>query len=344
MILKQYKSLLLILCFVCSLYQSDGQKISGVTVVAPPDPIGHSAIERVKKTNAEWACFVPYGFHRKGKTDLKFNIDWQWWGEREEGLNKCIAIAKENNMHVLLKPQVYIPGGWVGELDYNSEKEWKEWEANYEKFIDFFLEIAINHEVEMFCIGTEYKIAIQKREAFWRQLIQKVRSKYKGEIVYSSNWDAYENVPFWDALDYIGVSAYFPLTDHTTPSIKTLESKWNPIVKKLGNYSKKKGKKVVFTEYGYLTIDKCAHRAWELEKKVKSSSINQNAQANAFAALYKSLWDKDWWAGGFIWKWFPDGMGHEGYFDRDYTPQGKKAEEVIKVYYQEMNRINSDSQ
>ena len=42
---------------------------------------------------------------------------------------------------------------------------------------------------------------------------------------------------------------------------------------------------------------------------------------------------EDFWAGGFLWKWFPDGMGHEGYPEKDYTPQDKPAELIIKKWF-----------
>jgi len=45
----------------------------------------------------------------------------------------------------------------------------------------------------------------------------------------------------------------------------------------------------------------------------------------------------NWWAGGFLWKWFPNGEGGEGYNDRDYTPQGKKAEQILKECYQNLD-------
>ncbi len=328
---------IILFLFIGTGSNSYSQKMSGITMVAPPEPIDHKAIDRVVKTNAQWICFVPYGYHRQNETKVKYNIDWQWWGEKEEGLNKCISMAKDKGMKILVKPQVYIPGSWVGEMDFKTEKEWQEWEASYSVFINFFLDIAIKHDVEVFCIGTEYKIAMKKREKFWRKLIKDARQKYKGKIVYSSNWDNYQDIPIWDQLDYVGISAYFPLSEEATPTIKSLAKKWQPIAQELENFSKKTGKQILFTEYGYLTIDKCAYRAWELEKVIKISNRNENAQANAFAALYQTFADKSWWAGGYIWKWFPNGMGHEGYFDKDYTPQDKKAEEVIKVYFDQMN-------
>ena len=101
----------------------------------------------------------------------------------------------------------------------------------------------------------------------------------------------------------------------------------------LAAYSRKIGRPILFTEYGYLTVDGSGGKTWLLEKKVKRLPINQKAQANCFEALYQVFGEKDYWAGGFIWKWFPHGRGGEGYNERDYTPQGKMSFDVIKKYY-----------
>jgi len=61
--------------------------------------------------------------------------------------------------------------------------------------------------------------------------------------------------------------------------------------------------------------------------------INERAQANALNSLYEIFSQQEFWAGGFLWKWFPNMQGHEGYPDKDYTPQGKIAEDVISEWY-----------
>ena len=66
---------------------------------------------------------------------------------------------------------------------------------------------------------------------------------------------------------------------------------------------------------------------------IRNKTINERAQANAYNSLLKTFWNEDWWGGGFLWKWFPAGMGHEGYPERDYTPQGKLSEETIREWY-----------
>ena len=309
------------------------EKIKGITMVAPPKPFTNDPINNIKAVNASWIAVVPFGFTRKGQNTVQHDTPWQWWGETKDGVVKSTQLAHDQGIKVMLKPQIYIPGGWVGELDFRGEQDWSTWEASYREYMMHFVDIAVAQNIEMLCIGTEFEIAIKKREKFWRQLIKEVRAVYEGKLVYSANWDSYKEVPFWDALDYVGISAYFPLTDTKTPQKNELLKKWRPIVKDLKKYSKKIEKKILFTEYGYLSVDGCADKAWELEKKVNQLSINEQAQANAIDGILSSFWQQDFWVGGFLWKWFPNGMGHEGYVEKDYTPQHKLSEKTLSKWY-----------
>lgn len=313
--------------------QSRVETMKGITMVAPPSKIGHKEMKALKDVNTEWIALVPFGFSRIDEPSIRFNQDRQWWGEKEEGIIECIRLAHENDIKVMLKPQVYIHNSWVGDVDFDNEKDWLDWEKGYSDYIHFYGKMAADNKAELYCIGTEYKIAVQKRTKFWKNLIKEIRTYYSGELIYSSNWDGYEKVPIWDDLDYIGISAYFPLTEQKTPTVNSLNVKWRPIRNKLEKFAKKYDKSIVFTEYGYLSIDKCAWRGWELEKNIHGKPINEKAQANAYNSLLRTFWDQEWWGGGFLWKWFPAGMGHEGYPERDYTPQGKLSEHTIREWY-----------
>ncbi len=313
-------------------------KMTGITMVAPPRSFKGDPFVPIKNINAEWVALVPYAFTRQHVAGVRYQHPNKWWGETPEGIAECIDMAHKNGQKVFLKPQVFIPGSWVGDMDFETEAEWLKWEKEYRAYILTLVEIARQKNVAAFCVGTEYKIATRKRETFWRSLIKEIRGMYSGLLLYSSNWDNYEEIPFWDALDLIGISAYFPLTEDKTPSITDLKKAWKPIGKKIKKFARRNGKQILFTEYGYLSIDGCAYRAWELEKKVKQSPINEQAQSNAYQALLEFFSKEEYWAGGFLWKWFPEGMGHEGYVERDYTPQGKIAEQTIARIYGKMNQ------
>lgn len=311
----------------------DDQKIGGFTLVAPPNEFVKDPMIEIKALNTSWIAVVPYGFNREKDPNIKYNLPMQWWGEKKEGVVESIKLAKAAGMKVMLKPQIYIPGSWVGEMDFETESDWLKWEESYKSYINFYAKIAEDYEVDLFCVGTEYKIAVQKRTPFWITLIEDVSCIYNGSITYSCNWDSYENNPLWERLDYIGISGYFPLSEKASPSVESLKTKWKPIVKRLRQFSKAQGKQIIFTEMGYLSVDQCAHNTWELEDKIYDLPINEKAQSNAFEALYQSLWHESFWKGGFIWKWYPNKQGATGYFERDYTPQEKEAANIIKSWF-----------
>jgi hypothetical protein len=266
----------------------------------------------------------------QGKAAVHYNNHKnQWWGERPEGVMETIKQAKAHQIKVMLKPQVYIPGGWTGSMEYAHEGEWADWEKDYTEYIITMAKIAQSHKVELFCIGTEFCKSVEQRPDYWRNLIEKVRKIYNGKITYSANWDDWHKVPFWRDLDYIGTGGYFPLVQADTPTVDALVQAWQPIAERLRTYSNQQKRPVIFTEYGYLTVNNCGWRNWELESDIFNARINQQAQANCYEALFTVFSKESWWAGGFLWKWFPNDQGHEGYLEKDYTPQGKLAEKVL---------------
>ncbi len=309
-------------------------KMRGLSFVAPPKTFEQNPMPAVQAVAADWLAIIPYAYTSKGGNRVRYNEShWQWWGERPEGVRASIRLAKEAQLKVMLKPQIYVPGSWTGDLSFSNEEDWQKWSISYKNYILPFVAMADSMQVELFCIGTEFKKTVQKREQFWRQLIQEIRQQYKGKLIYAANWDEYQKVPFWDALDYIGINAYFPLIDKKTPSLNNLKKSWKPYQKTLQDFALQSQRPIIFTEYGYLSVDGCAHNTWELEAKINSLNINEQAQANAIQAILDCFWDEPYWAGGFLWKWFPNNQGHEGYFQKDYTPQGKTAAEVLKKCY-----------
>lgn len=309
-------------------------KIKGLTLVAPREPFRNEPITEVKSVNAEWIAIVPYAFTRQGTPSVRYEgYGRQHWGELYEGVKVQIDSAHKAGVKVMLKPQVWVGGGWIGGLDFATDAEWTQWEKDYENYILPFAKIADSTHVELLCIGTEVKLSAVKRPQFWRNLIAKTRAIYKGKLVYAANWDEYELVTFWKDLDYIGIDAYFSLVPKATPSVSELEKAWTPHIKAISNFQKQQNKPVLFTEFGYMPIDSCTYRSWEMEKKRRNMSINQDAQANAIDALFSAFWKEKWWAGGFLWKWFPEVKATEGTDIKDYSPQGKKAIGVLQKWY-----------
>jgi hypothetical protein len=336
--------ILFCLFFITILSQSNCQtakkahnstKINGLTMVAPREPFKNEPMTEVKYTNANWIAVVPYGFTRQGTPSVNYDGYGQHhWGELFEGVKVTIDSAHKASLKVMLKPQIWVGGGWIGGLDFATDAEWIQWEMDYEKYILPFAKIADSTKVELFCIGTEIKVSVVKRPAFWRSLITKIRAVYSGRLVYAANWDEYKLVTFWDRLDYIGIDAYFSLVPKATPSVSELEAAWKPHLTDIQNFQKQQKKPILFTEFGYMPIDSCTYQSWEIEKRRKNMAINEDSQANAIDALFTVFWKENWWAGGFLWKWFPEVKATEGTQIKDYSPQGKKAIAVLQKWYE----------
>ncbi|MDX1909873.1 MAG: hypothetical protein SFV22_00220 [Saprospiraceae bacterium] len=313
---------------------SPEEKMHGLSFVAPPERFPQNPMPAVEAVGATWIAVIPYAFTRKGVPNVRFHEQGgQWWGESPDGVRETIRLAHEKGIKVMVKPQVYIPGGWTGALDFETTEDWEKWEAAYERYLLRFAALADSSGAGILCIGTEFNQAIQERPQFWSNLINKVKKVYRGKLTYSANWDDWERVPFWKELDYIGLGGYFPLVNDVTPQVDSLKAAWKPIHARLRAFSEAQDRPVLFTEFGYLSVDGCGWRNWELEQGVEERNINQQAQANCFEALFATFQHEPWWKGGFLWKWFPNMRGHEGYPERDYTPQGKLGEKVLKKWY-----------
>lgn len=310
------------------------EKLTGVTVVAPASPIDTVPMHELRQLGTDWAALVPYAFTRPSEPKVHYNVGGhQWWGERPEGVAAMIGLAHRQGLKVMLKPQIWIMGKYTGDMTWPSVAAWEAWEADYTRYLMIMARLADSLGVEMLCVGTEWKTSVRARPQFWSGIIDSVRGVYRGKLTYAANWDDYDDVPFWAKLDYIGVNAYWPLSTAKTPTLAALCRVWHPIVRELGSFAAAQKKPILFTEYGYLSVDSCAWRTWEREGNLGQIARNDAAQAVALDAIWQSFSAEPWWAGGFLWKWFPNGMGHEGFPEKDYSPQGKVGEDVLRRWF-----------
>lgn len=306
-------------------------KWNGLSFESPPRIFPQENFKTIENLGANAIGLIPFGFSYPTGEKVHYNSDRQWWGERPEGITTLCDYANAYELQVMIKPQVWIPGSWVGEFDLKTEEDFAKWQETYTEFILDFARIAQEKEAALFCVGTEYKKLGVKYPDYWRGLIKKVRAIYDGPLTYASNWDHYQNIPFWEDLDFIGVNAYFPLVNKATPSVTELKKAWKKPKEEMKAFAQKKGKSILFTEYGYMSCDYAAWKTWENEKK--NPPVNLTAQANAYQAVFESFQDEDWWAGGFLWEWQSNSEEAGGPNDKHYSPQRKPAEKVIQAFF-----------
>jgi len=201
-----------------------------------------------------------------------------------------------------------------------SQKHINLLEDSYSKFILEYATLANQLNVDIFCIGTELEQFIANRPQYWLGLIKKIKTVYKGKLTYAANWDEFKRTPFWNDLDYIGIDAYFPCLEG-----------WKAhkyIIKSMSDTFKKP---VLFTEFGYRSVDYAGKEPWKSDRSM--TAINMEAQIHTTKALFETFWKEDWFAGGFLWKWFIHHDAVGGTNNPMFTPQNKPVEQVIKQYY-----------
>jgi len=309
------------------------EKINGVSLVASREAISISDIKPILNVNANTVAVMPFAFMENLQSpDLKFNMERQWWGERLEGVRETVQLLHKDSLKVMLKPQIWIwRGEFTGDIKMNSEADWKKFEENYRDFIMLYAQLAEEEKVGILVIGTELFEFVNERPDFWRELIPEIRKLYQGKLTYSENWDKADRVSFWKELDFIGVNAYFPLNEDSSPNLQQLKDGWKIHKSGLANLSKTSGRQVLFTEYGYRNINFAAKNPWDSSRELKG--VNNELQANALTAIYQEFWGENWFAGGFLWKWHQDHKQSGGKDNNQFTPQNKPAEKVVKDFY-----------
>ena len=303
--------------------------------MASRNPVEQKHVTPVIDIQANHAAVMPFGFIRSlDNPEIIYNTSRQWFGETSDGAAQYVELLHSNNIKVMLKPQIWIwRGEFTGYLRMKEEEDWKKLESSYRDFILEYADLAQDLKVEIFCIGTELEQFIVHRPEYWNDLIREIKKRYKGKLTYAANWDEYKRVPFWRELDFIGVDAYFPISESVTPDIEEARNGWKRWKKELAGVSRSNGKDILFTEYGYRSIDYAGKEPWQTSRE--QSGVNLEAQANLLSALYEEVWDESWFAGGYIWKWFIDHENVGGAGNNRFTPQNKPAGMVMQYYYSE---------
>jgi hypothetical protein len=242
-----------------------------------------------------------------------------------------IQYAHNLGLRVMLKPHIDLAAdpqhdrNWI---DFGRDgAAWRAWFDSYTTFIAHYASLAEDTGADYLVIGTELASASYKAKE-WRQVVETVRAAYHGPITYASNWYE-EPLTWWDAVDSIGVDAYYPLTQINDPTQEQLNAAWAPIVRRLGLLARQWNKPIIFTEIGYRNIDGANVKPWEWKS---GETVDLQEQADCYEAVFQALSGQPWWHGVFWWNWDvqPD-QGGEG--ETDFTASGKPAEDVLRHYY-----------
>jgi Glycoside Hydrolase Family 113 len=267
-------------------------------------------------------ALVPYGGMQLGSPEVRGFGEYSW--ESDEGLRELSRLGHAIGMKVLLKPGIWVRGHFGGDIDFASEADREKWFENYCTFIEHYARLAAEIHADMFCVGGEF-IRMSRYDEEWRRLIANVRSNYPGPVTYAANFgEEFQNLKFWDALDYIGLQEYYPLPNDLSTTA---------LVKKVEVVQERFNKPVIFTEVGFPSVAGGNRRPWADGKR---GEVDLELQARCYQALFQAFYDKPWFQGMYWWKVGSNGFGGPG--DTSLTPWDKPAMQVISDWYHDGSR------
>lgn len=316
--------------------------VRGVTV-GPIESLRHAgkgygtaasarAMDEAVQLGATWVSLTPFG--RVGDlggegVDLVFEAPF---AENRKNVLAAIAQAHERGLNVLLVPHLWVESGeWRALIDPEDDAGWARWAESYRRFLLTWAEVAREGGVEMLSVGVELRswVTTARAESFL-PIIEDVRRVYPGLLTYSANWDDVDETMILEAVDLIGINAFYPLAEREGAALPELLEGGRRVGARVEEVARAWGKPVVLTEIGYTTRRDPALRPWEWPDSMKNVVIDQAAQADAYTAIIAPFLDARFCAGFFVWRYYadPDDVSQEA--EWGFSPRGKLAELVLR--------------
>ncbi|WP_437992786.1 glycoside hydrolase family 113 [Sorangium sp. So ce145] len=290
------------------------------------------AMDEAVAMGATWVSLTPFGRVWDGKgtgVDLVFEAPFE---ENRRNVLAAIAQAHARGLKVLLVPHLWVESGeWRALIDPGDDAGWARWAESYSRFLLTWAAVAREGGAEMLSVGVELRSWVTTpRAASFLPIIEAVRRVYPGLLTYSANWDDVEHTLIFDALDLIGINAFYPLAEREGASFEELLRGGRKVAAGVDAVARAWGKPILLTEIGYTTRRDPAVRPWEWPDRMKGVVVDQRSQAEAYAAVIAPFLDARTCAGFFVWRLYadPDDVSQEA--EWGFSPRGKLAELVLR--------------
>ncbi|MEQ8762843.1 MAG: hypothetical protein RL885_02880 [Planctomycetota bacterium] len=285
---------------------TDGERIQGITISTHGmgrdwgSPAFGEALDRVRTIGADWVSIHPYA--RIGADGSLRHWDSLDPDDPPDYWVEPIREAHRRGFKIFVKPHLAYwgsPFGWRGDIDFEKPEDRERFWADYSAWIAAVASIC--READGFAVGTELDRLIGD-EARWRGLIGEVRSRTDAALTYAANWTHYEEVRFWDALDVIGIQAYFPLAERAGADEAVIRAGWRKWMKQIRRSADRHNRNVVFTELGYNRSFQAPVEPWSDRSDGPEA---WPVPALCYRVAFEEIDREPRVLGAFLWKWFP---------------------------------------
>nr|WP_232510121.1 glycosyl hydrolase family 53 [Paenibacillus crassostreae] len=301
-------------------------------------PSAIDSLIKLKETGSEWIA-LSFWTYQDSVFSTHISFDYGYT-VTDRDITYSVQQAKQLGLKVCLKPVVNSRDGiWRAHIGFPNEEEsssyWDTWFQSYSDFICHYAELAEELQCDMLCIGCEM-IKTESRTQSWRELIEKIRNLYSGPLVYNANHGKEDGVSWFDALDFIGTSAYYPITSKPGDTYEHMLSGWKKQIAPLKSLSNRFNKPIIFMEIGCRSALGCATMPWDFTHL--ELPYSEEEQANFYHSALQAFWDEPWFAGYFWWDWSTSLYSlNQATSNRGFDIYGKKAEQILKDYYAKPN-------
>lgn len=285
----------------------------------------HANLIRIKESGAEWVNLVAT-FYQKTILSSEIAPDPDLTPTLQ-ALTNIIHDAHKVGLLVRLYATINVKelkgNQWRGVIKPSNRDLW--WQ-HYHALLKRMAKFAYANEVESMMIGTELN-SMQAETPRWLSIIDTIRNDvgYPGVIGYEANYNAID-VEWADKLDFLGVSAYWPVSETRDPDLETLDRSWQRIDRKLEQWRKRyPDVKMEFTEVGYVSQPYASVLPFSW-KAFRGKGRSLTEQYNCYRALHDYLKRTPEVTGVHIFASSQEDMNPRS---RGYTPFGKPAETVM---------------
>jgi hypothetical protein len=281
----------------------------------------NESLRLLSLTNTEWVAICVF-WYQDNLSSTRIYPSYNT--PSSSSVVKVISRVHELGMKVMLKPMVDpLNGGWRGQISPSTT-----WFQSYANFINFWANFSQKYGVDLLCVGCEFS-ANDVATASWENITSGVRELYSGPITYAANWDHYQNLHWWDSLDYVGIDAYFPLTNITDPTVEQLKAGWSPWISVMASWQATVNKPIIFTEIGYRSARGTNKAPWNYSTPLP---VDLQEQVDCYNATFQTFHHRNWFYGFYWWNWETSPYAG-GNSDAGYTPQNKPVQSLITSWY-----------
>lgn len=241
----------------------------------------------------------------------------------DEELGTMIDYAKELGLRVILKPMLNCRNHvWRAHINFFDlevvcEPKWSTWFRSYNEYILHYAQIAEEKECEMLIIGCEL-VQTERKEGYWRELIEQVRKVYQGLITYNTDKYQETEIKWWDAVDVISSSGYYPINE------------WEENLDRIEAVVTKFDKPFFFAECGCPCRTGSANipNDWTFQ-----GPKDVMEQARYYEAMFEACSKREFVQGFACWDWLSNLLDYP--VDNDgYSVYQKPAADRIKKWYE----------